>query len=110
MHRYALEDVSDADPGLLQHVRLSGHDPAEVRPDQHRGDLEDHLVDVGVARQLAPDHGLDDMWLMPEALNDTWRYLEQDLTLVTVPNAGHWVHLDAADEVNRLLIDFLQTG
>jgi len=21
-------------------------------------------------------HGLDDMWLMPEALNDTWRYLE----------------------------------
>jgi len=34
-------------------------------------------------------HGLDDMWLMPEALNDTWRYLEKDLTLVTVPKAGH---------------------
>jgi pimeloyl-ACP methyl ester carboxylesterase len=38
-------------------------------------------------------HGLDDMWLMPEALNDTWRYVENDLTLVTVPKAGHWVHL-----------------
>jgi hypothetical protein len=38
-------------------------------------------------------HGLDDLWLMPEALNDTWRYLEGELTLVTVPKAGHWVHL-----------------
>jgi pimeloyl-ACP methyl ester carboxylesterase len=38
-------------------------------------------------------HGLDDMWLMPEALNDTWRYVENELTLVTVPNAGHWVHV-----------------
>ena len=37
-------------------------------------------------------HGLDDLWLMPEALNDTWRYLEKDLTLVTVPNVGHNVH------------------
>jgi len=38
-------------------------------------------------------HGLDDLWLMPEALNDTWRYVDNDLTLVTVPNAGHWVHV-----------------
>jgi hypothetical protein len=30
---------------------------------------------------------------LPEALNDTWRYLEKDLTLVTVPKAGHWVHV-----------------
>src|SRR5512135_456152 len=56
--RDALEDVADADPGLLQHARLSGHDPGEVRPDQHRGDLEDQLVDVGVARQLSPGYGL----------------------------------------------------
>jgi hypothetical protein len=33
-------------------------------------------------------HGLEDMWLMPEALHDTCRYLEKDLTLVTVPKAG----------------------
>jgi pimeloyl-ACP methyl ester carboxylesterase len=58
-------------------------------------------------------HGLDDMWLMPEALNDTWRYLEKDLTLVTVPHAGHWVHLGpvqsqgAPDLVTKRMISWL---
>jgi pimeloyl-ACP methyl ester carboxylesterase len=48
-------------------------------------------------------HGLDDMFLMPEALNDTWRYLEKDLTLVTVPKAGHWVHHDEPNLVTKRL-------
>ena len=58
-------------------------------------------------------HGLDDMWLMPEALNDTWRYLEKDLTLVTVPNAGHWVHvgpvqgLGAPELVTKRMVSWL---
>jgi pimeloyl-ACP methyl ester carboxylesterase len=47
------------------------------------------------------------MWLMPEALNDTRRYLEKDLTLVTVPNAGHWVHHDAADLVTNRMVRWL---
>jgi len=33
-------------------------------------------------------HGLKDTALLPGALNDTWRYLEKDLTLVTLPEAG----------------------
>jgi pimeloyl-ACP methyl ester carboxylesterase len=52
-------------------------------------------------------HGLNDKWLMPEGLHDTWRYLEKELTQVTVPNAGHWVHHDAADLVTRRLVTWL---
>lgn len=52
-------------------------------------------------------HGLDDMWLVPEALNDTWRYLDKDLTLVAVPRAGHWVHHDAADLVTQRMVRWL---
>jgi pimeloyl-ACP methyl ester carboxylesterase len=52
-------------------------------------------------------HGLDDPFLLPGALNDTWRWLEKDLTLVTVPKAGHWVHHDAADLVTRRMVDWL---
>ena len=46
-------------------------------------------------------HGLQDKALLPAALNDTWNWLEKDLTLVTVPGAGHFVHHDARDFVTR---------
>jgi pimeloyl-ACP methyl ester carboxylesterase len=52
-------------------------------------------------------HGLDDPWLMPGTLNDTWRFVEKDLTLVTVPKAGHWVHHDAADLVTKRMVRWL---
>jgi pimeloyl-ACP methyl ester carboxylesterase len=52
-------------------------------------------------------HGLDDPYLLPGALNDTWRWLEKDLTLVTVPKAGHWVHHDAADLVTKRMVRWL---
>jgi len=48
-------------------------------------------------------HGLKDRALLPGALNDTWEWLEKDLTLVTVPNASHWVQKDAADFVSRTM-------
>jgi pimeloyl-ACP methyl ester carboxylesterase len=48
-------------------------------------------------------HGLDDKALLPGALNDTWKGLEKDLTLVTIPGAGHFVQQDAADQVSRTM-------
>ncbi|MBV9124890.1 MAG: alpha/beta hydrolase [Planctomycetes bacterium] len=53
-------------------------------------------------------HGLEDPYLLPGALNGTWEWVEKDLTLVTVPGAGHWVHQDAADLVNRTMVDWLR--
>lgn len=52
-------------------------------------------------------HGLKDQYLLPGALNDTWKWVEKDLTLVTVPNAGHWVHHDAADLVTKRMVQWL---
>lgn len=46
-------------------------------------------------------HGLKDTALHHHALNNTWEWLEKDLTLVTIPDAGHWVQRDAADLVTR---------
>lgn len=48
-------------------------------------------------------HGLKDTALLPGALNDTWAWLEKDLTLVTVPDAGHFVQADAADFVSKTM-------
>jgi pimeloyl-ACP methyl ester carboxylesterase len=44
-------------------------------------------------------HGLNDTALNASGLNDTWQWLEKDLTLVTAPGSGHFVQQDAADLV-----------
>ncbi len=48
-------------------------------------------------------HGLKDFALLPPALNGTWDWVEKDLTLVTIPDAGHFVQQDAADLVSRTM-------
>ena len=53
-------------------------------------------------------HGLKDWALLPGALNDTWRWLEKDLTLVTVPGSGHFVQQDAAETVSKTMRSWLK--
>lgn len=52
-------------------------------------------------------HGLKDTALLPGALNDTWKWINGDLTLVTLPKAGHFVQQDAAETVTRTLVSWL---
>jgi pimeloyl-ACP methyl ester carboxylesterase len=48
-------------------------------------------------------HGLNDQALHADGLSGTWKWLEKDLTLVTVPGAGHFVQQDAADLVTSTM-------
>jgi pimeloyl-ACP methyl ester carboxylesterase len=48
-------------------------------------------------------HGLDDRALHRNGLAGTWDWLEKDLTLVTVPGAGHFVQQDAAELVSSTM-------
>ncbi len=52
-------------------------------------------------------HGLDDTALLPGALNDTWKWIDNELTLITIPGAGHFVQQDAADVVTRRMVSWL---
>jgi epoxide hydrolase 4 len=52
-------------------------------------------------------HGLEDQALLPGALNDTWRWVEKDLTIVTIPGASHFVQQDAAETVSDTMVDWL---
>src|SRR6266576_719141 len=58
---------------------------------------EDTSPVVKVKCQVLMIHGLEDWALLPGALNGTWDWVEQDLTLVTIPGAGHFVQQDAAE-------------
>jgi len=46
-------------------------------------------------------HGLGDWALLHPALNNNWEWIEKDLTLVTIPGAGHFVQQDASDMVTQ---------
>jgi len=48
-------------------------------------------------------HGLGDQALHRDALSGTWDWVGKDLTLVTIPGAGHFVQQDAPDIVNTTL-------
>jgi epoxide hydrolase 4 len=63
--------------------------------------VEDTSPVVKVKMPVLMIHGLNDTALMAGALNNTWDWLEKDLTLVTVPGAGHFVQHDASDLVTR---------
>lgn len=57
-----------------------------------------------IIKVLAPVlviHGLGDTYLLPGALNNTWDWLEKDLTLVTIPGSSHFVQQDASEMVTR---------
>lgn len=53
-------------------------------------------------------HGLKDKTLLPAALNDTWHWVEKDLTLVTIPDADHFVQQDAPELVTGTMVDWLK--
>jgi pimeloyl-ACP methyl ester carboxylesterase len=52
-------------------------------------------------------HGLNDTALHHAALAGTWNWVEKDLTIVTVPGAGHFVQQDAAEFVSNTMKSWL---
>ncbi len=55
-------------------------------------------------------HGLDDPVLLAASLNNTWQYLANTWTLVTIPGAGHWPHHDQPDLVTQSISQWLSTS
>jgi epoxide hydrolase 4 len=62
---------------------------------------EDTSPVVKVKAPVLLIHGLADTALLAGALNNTWEWIEKDLTLVTIPGAGHFVQQDASELVTR---------
>lgn len=52
-------------------------------------------------------HGLKDKALLPGALNDTWNWIDGELTLITIPDADHFIQQDAAPQVTRRMVQWL---
>ena len=48
-------------------------------------------------------HGLKDQALHSDGLNHTWDWIDSDFTLVTLPEAGHFVQNDSPEKVSTTL-------
>ena len=55
-------------------------------------------------------HGLKDKALLAPALSGTWDWIDNELTLVTLPGAGHFVQQDAAEQVTERMVGWLSAG
>ncbi|MDP6580289.1 MAG: alpha/beta hydrolase [Vicinamibacterales bacterium] len=69
--------------------------------------LEDTTPVVKVQPPVLQFHGLDDTALLHDMLNGSWEWLEQDLTLVTIPDAGHWAVTERAPFVTDMMRSWL---
>ena len=52
-------------------------------------------------------HGLKDPYLLPGALDGTWNWVDNELTLITLPEAAHFIQHDAADIVTERMVEWL---
>src|SRR5262249_52454941 len=69
--------------------------------------VPDALANAKVKCPVLMFHGLKDWALLPGALNDTWKWVDNTVTIITIPNAGHGVHHDAADLVTKNMVRWL---
>lgn len=53
-------------------------------------------------------HGREDTALTSDGLNNTWDWIDRDLTIVTVPGAGHFVQQDADELVTETMLWWLR--
>ncbi|MBT8403537.1 MAG: alpha/beta hydrolase [Gemmatimonadetes bacterium] len=86
----------------------------------YKRNYPDLWSDEGSAGALAPPdvpqvqaptlvfHGLEDQALHSDGLNNTWDWIDGDLTLVTVPDAGHFVQQDAPELVTETMLWWLK--
>lgn len=52
-------------------------------------------------------HGLDDIYVMPVALNGVWNWVDAELSILTLPRVGHFSQHIAADRVTRAISNWL---
>jgi epoxide hydrolase 4 len=68
---------------------------------------EDRSPVIPVRVPVMQMHGLRDTALLPATLDGTWAWVAARWTLVTIPEAGHFVQHDAAATVTQTLLTWL---
>jgi pimeloyl-ACP methyl ester carboxylesterase len=100
--------VAPGDPVVREHYAeaYGRSDLAAMYAYYKRNYPREPYADVALPIVHAPVlliHGLGDPFLLAGALDRTWEWVAQPLTLVTIPGAGHFVHWDASALVTKTI-------
>lgn len=98
LKKYALEAFKRSSLEAMQSYYKSNYPRPPYKDDKQYPPVKCSVLEF---------HGLKDTALLPPMLNDTWKWVEKDLTLVTIPDAGHNAQTDAADLVTRTMVRWL---
>ena len=97
---------------------IDPNEPDEIKPPAPKSDDDEEVIDTGPdpdevkarvrvirrhhnrAMKYLEQHGLKDKAVDKDGLRDTWNWVDKDYTLVTVPDAGHFVQWEAAELVS----------
>jgi epoxide hydrolase 4 len=108
----AVPDKSDTDTRDKQ-AQAMQRSSLEAMTDYYRQNYprEPYAPDTSpVVKVQAPVlmiHGLDDPFLLPGALDGTWQWVDNELTVVTLPHVGHFALRDAPARVIPLVRNWL---
>jgi pimeloyl-ACP methyl ester carboxylesterase len=52
-------------------------------------------------------YGLEDVYALPVGLNGVWKWVDSEVTILTIPNAGHFVQHERPERVSRAIGNWL---
>ena len=90
--------------GMLNHYKAHY---ASTRPSRTGARQADHDELGKVSCPVLMIHGLKDKRTAPESLNENWKWVRNELAVITLPRAGHFVHHDASAFVTRRVLQWL---
>jgi pimeloyl-ACP methyl ester carboxylesterase len=101
--KYYIEAFGRSDfDAMLAYYKMNypaAPEPGKVATDSPVAGSSAPLLDM----QVLIFHGLKDTALHSDALNNTWDWIEQDVTIVSAPEAGHFVQQDASELVTSTM-------
>lgn len=86
-------------PGMLAYYRANYPRPPYEKPED---------TPPPVSCPVLAIHGLKDQYLLSSGLNDNWKWVKHHYTLVTIPDAGHFVQHEKPELVTQTILGWLK--
>ncbi|NBP81673.1 NAD-dependent epimerase/dehydratase family protein, partial [bacterium] len=93
--------------GVKRFINASSSSVFGARTESEINERLEPAISTKIQAPVLIFHGLEDRALHANGLNQTWEWLASEMTLITLPGAGHFVQHDRAELVSSRLRSWL---